>query len=159
MTRIVLSVALLLQMTQVSFSQKVEVIKYPELLKMMAEDKTTEIVIYNFWATWCAPCIKEMPHFEKVNAYENVAVNFISLDDANKLEDRVIPFLERKHIQSKVFLLDETDYNEFIDKIDGRWSGAIPATVIYNNSTREKLFFEKEFSEEELETIIRNQLN
>ena len=90
---------------------------------------------------------------------ENVKVVFVSMDDVNKLEERVIPFLKRKNILSEVVLLDETDYNEFIDKIDKRWSGAIPATLLYNNIYSEKLFFEKEFSEEELQTVIENQIN
>ncbi len=142
-----------------SFAQEVKVIKYPELLTMMEEDHSDKLIIYNFWATWCAPCVKEMPHFDKANSEDNVKVKFVSFDDINKMEDRVIPFLKRKGIQSEVFLLDETDYNEFIDKIDKRWSGAIPATIVFNNNTGEKLFFEKEFSEDELKTLIRNQLN
>ena len=159
MTRLILIIPFAVLCTKVSFAQDVKVIKYPELLTMMEEDHSDQLIIYNFWATWCAPCVKEMPHFDKVNSEENVKVKFISFDDVNKLEERVRPFLKRKGIQSEVYLLNETDYNEFIDKIDNRWSGAIPATIVFNNDTGEKLFFEKEFSEEELTTMIRNQLN
>ncbi len=155
-TVLLIFMALLIHLVQ---AQEVKVIKYPELLDMMQKDESSEVVIYNFWATWCAPCVKEMPYFEKANTQNDVTVKFICLDDRKKLEDRVIPFLKRKNIQSQVYLLDETDYNEFIDKVDNRWSGAIPATILFDHSSDEKLFFEKEFTEEELESVIKNQLN
>ncbi len=137
-------------------AQQVEIIKYPQLLQMIDGDRDEDIIIYNFWATWCAPCVKEMPYFEKIDKEEGVQVRFISLDDVEKLENRVIPFLNKKNIQAKVFLLDETDYNAFIDKVDKRWSGAIPATVIVNNKLNTKEFYEKEFHEGELEKVVYN---
>ena len=137
-------------------AQEVEVIKYPTLLSMIEEDKSEDLVIYNFWATWCAPCVKEMPYFEEVNKENNVKVKFISLDDVEKLNDRVIPFLTKKDIQSSVYLLDEVDYNAFIDKVDKRWSGAIPATLIVKTKSGDHLFYEKEFHEGELEKIVQN---
>ena len=137
-------------------AQQVEIIKYPQLLQMIDGDRDEDIIIYNFWATWCAPCVKEMPYFEKIDKEEGVQVRFISLDDVEKLESRVIPFLNKKNIQAKVFLLDETDYNAFIDKVDKRWSGAIPATVIVNNKLNTKEFYEKEFHEGELEKVVYN---
>ncbi len=141
-----------------TFGQTVEVIKYPQLKEMMDTDKSSDIVIYNFWATWCAPCIKEMPYFEKMNSHDNVKVKFISFDDSGKLNERVIPFIKKKDIQSEVYLLDETDFNKIIDQIDPRWSGAIPATIIMNHKTNEKLFFEQEFREGELEKVVLNQI-
>lgn len=137
-------------------AQQVEIIKYPQLLQMINGDKDEDIIIYNFWATWCAPCVKEMPYFEKIDKEDGVQVRFISLDDVEKLESRVIPFLNKKNIQAKVYLLDETDYNAFIDKVDKRWSGAIPATVIVNNKLNTKEFYEKEFHEGELEKVVYN---
>lgn len=137
-------------------AQSVEILKYPELLKMIDNDKSEDIIIYNFWATWCAPCIKEMPYFEKIDKEEGVQVRFIALDDIEKLESRVKPFINKKNINSRVYLLDETDYNAFIDKVDKRWSGAIPATLIVNNKNRTKEFYEKEFHEGELEKVVYN---
>lgn len=147
---------LVLLSLQFAAAQDVEVIKYPQLLEMIENDEPADIVIYNFWATWCAPCIKEMPYFEKVNQEEHVVVRFISLDDVEKIENRVKPFIEKKEILSHVYLLDETDYNSFIDKISPDWSGAIPATLIINNKTRSKEFYEKEFHEGELEKLVHN---
>lgn len=138
-----------------SLAQEVKVIKYPELLNMMKQCND-DVVIYNFWATWCAPCIREMPHFETVDKKDGVTVRFISMDDVRKLEESVKPFLKKKDIKAEVYLLDETDFNAFIDKVDNRWSGAIPASVIFDCSEQEKLFYEKEFKNSELENLVQN---
>ena len=112
--------------------------------------------IYNFWATWCGPCVKEMPYFENLQkADSSLELVFISLDDGRKPE-RVISFIEKKGIKAPVFLLDDVDYNKWIDKVDTSWSGAIPASLfIKSDGTRS--FHEGEVTEIELKAII-NQL-
>lgn len=134
-------------------AQSVEVIKYPELEKIInkPEDK---VKVINFWATWCRPCIKELPYFEAVQKEraEELQVYLISLDDVEKLESRVQPFVERQNMSSIVKLLDETDYNSFIDKVDPSWSGAIPATLVIFGD--ERRFVEGEMTEEELNQLI-----
>jgi thiol-disulfide isomerase/thioredoxin len=112
--------------------------------------------IYNFWATWCGPCIKEMPYFENLNASDpSIELFFVSLDDGRKPE-RVTSFIERKRIKAPVFLLDDVDYNKWIDKVDTSWSGAIPASLfIKSDGTRS--FHEGEVTEMELKSLI-NQL-
>jgi thiol-disulfide isomerase/thioredoxin len=114
-----------------------------------------KIQIYNFWATWCAPCLREIPQFESVNLLnENVNVTLISLDDVDLLNKKVKPFILEKEIKSKVMLLDETDFNEIISRIDKSWSGAIPATLIIDCRSGLKFFYEHEFKEDELKKTI-----
>jgi thiol-disulfide isomerase/thioredoxin len=114
-----------------------------------------KIKVYNFWATWCAPCIREIPQFEEVNvSYGNVDVILINLDDVDLLDQKVKPFIKKRAITSKVLLLDETDLNGFINSIEKSWSGAIPATLIIDCSNRNRLFFEQEFKEGELTQTI-----
>ncbi len=113
------------------------------------------IYVINFWATWCAPCVREIPAFEEL--YERyrdqkVKVLLVSLDFPNQMESRVIPFVEQHNIQSEVILLDEPNANRWIPIVSEEWSGAIPATVIYSDSFRG--FYEREFKYEELEEII-----
>lgn len=132
------------------------IISYPQFEQMM-NAPSENLRIYNFWATWCAPCIKEMPHFEKVAASEDaLSLYFISLDDGRKPE-RVNNFIEKRKIQSPVLLLDDIDYNKWISKVHEDWSGAIPATL-FIDSKGNKHFYEGEMSEDELKTII-NKLN
>ncbi len=142
-------------------AQPIEVIKYPDLAKLIESDKD-KVAVFNFWATWCRPCIKEIPYFEQAQqdyASKGVQVYLVSFDFVEELDTKVKNFVDKKGLKSSIKLLDETDYNAFIDKIDPSWSGAIPATLIVDNINNEKHFFEKEFEEGELETIINDILN
>lgn len=122
------------------------------------EDGTTYVI--NFWATWCMPCVKELPFFERLNEDykdKNVKVILVSLDFPKKIESQLLPFLERKKINSTVYVLDDPDANSWIEKIDKSWSGAIPATIIYKGEN--KSFYEKSFTYEELEKELILTLN
>jgi thiol-disulfide isomerase/thioredoxin len=137
--------------------KKIEVIKFEQLEKLINEDGEG-IKIINFWATWCKPCIKELPLFEALeNEMDGVPVKvyLISMDFPEEVDSKVKTFVERRNINSEVKLLDETDFNAFIDKIDSRWSGAIPATLIINDKTKSRVFMEKELHEGELEEQIK----
>jgi thiol-disulfide isomerase/thioredoxin len=137
-------------------AQTIEVIKVDRLYAMMDDcDDKFDICIYNFWATWCAPCIRELPHFEALNKNnKRININLISLDEKEDLLNKVEPFIHKKQIESSVFLLDETDFNEIIPGISTEWTGAIPATLIIDNKTGKKYFYEKEFKKNELENAI-----
>ena len=135
-----------------SLKNEMKIISYPEFEQMLSEP-SEQIRIFNFWATWCAPCIKEMPHFEKVSQSDpGLKLSFISLDDGRKPE-RVSNFIEKRKISSPVYLLDDIDYNKWISKVHEDWSGAIPATLVIDAKGK-KHFYEGEMSEEELLTII-----
>lgn len=123
---------------------------FNELNTFLTKDSDTTYVI-NFWATWCKPCVKELPAFEKLNAESSnmkVKVILVSLDFPEKLETQVIPFIEKNEIKSQVFLLDDADANSWIPRVSKDWSGAIPATLIYSNIVRR--FYERSFTYEEL---------
>lgn len=116
--------------------------------------------IINFWATWCAPCIKELPHFEKIGvqyANQDVKVILISLDFSKNVEQKLISFIKRKNIKSEVYHLDDPDANTWINAISSEWSGAIPATLIYNTKTRK--FYEQSFTFDQLEQEVLTFIN
>lgn len=122
------------------------------------EDNITYVI--NFWATWCMPCVKELPYFEKLNETykdKNVKVILVSLDFPKKIDSQLLPFLEKKMINSTVYVLDDPNANDWIEKVSKDWSGAIPATIIYKGNS--KKFFEKSFSYEELENELLSILN
>ncbi len=136
----------------------VEVIKFDDLKKIINAE-THPITIVNFWATWCAPCVKELPQFEKLLEAEKdkgVRMVLVSFDFAEQLESKVLPFVKKHNLQSELVLLDETDYNSFIDKIDPSWSGAIPATLMIDHRNDKRAFFEKEFKSGELKETYSN---
>ncbi len=125
-------------------AQSATVIRFDELQKIL-QTKSDQIQVLNFWALWCAPCIKELPLLEKLNTENrfNAKITLINLDYADKVE-KVNEFIARKNIKSEVLLLDEIDYNSWIDKVDRGWSGAIPATLVFNPKTGKRKFVEKE---------------
>jgi thiol-disulfide isomerase/thioredoxin len=113
--------------------------------------------VINFWATWCLPCVKELPFFEMLNANykdKNVEVILVSLDMPQKIGASLIPFIEKKKLKSVVVHLDDPDANSWIEKVNKEWSGAIPATVIYNAKNRK--FYEQSFTYEELEKEVQS---
>lgn len=131
---------------------------YDEFAKnILIEDEN--IYVINFWATWCAPCIKELPYFEKLNAEnKNVKVILVSLDSKKDLDKKLIPFIEKRKLKSKVLLLADKDYNTWLSKVDADWSGAIPATLILNG--KKKQFAERDFENfEELNEYINSFIN
>lgn len=133
-------------------TQSFKIIDFPTFESMTLE-KSEKTRVFNFWATWCAPCVKEMPYFEKIQAEDKeVEVIFISMDDGRKPE-RVTNFIKKRNIESSVYLLDDVDYNKWIDKVDPDWSGAIPATLFITPNGK-RSFFEGELTYEELKSMI-----
>ena len=112
-------------------------------------DNTTYII--NFWATWCAPCVKELPYFEELHtnySNKNIKVLLVSLDFPDKFESQLVPFIKRKEVTAQVVFLDDPNENTWIPKVDESWSGALPATLIYNKEKR--AFYQQSFTKESL---------
>ncbi|MFD0994236.1 TlpA disulfide reductase family protein [Tenacibaculum geojense] len=129
-------------------------------LAPLINKKGDKTYIVNFWATWCKPCVDELPYFEKINQEykdKNVEVLLVSLDFPNEVEKELLPFLKDHNITSEVVLFDDPNQNEWINKINPTWSGSLPATIIYNKNSRK--FYEKPFEYEELESELNQFLN
>lgn len=128
--------------------------------KKFLNRRDDKIYVINFWATWCAPCVKELPYFEKLNAEyasKNVEVILVSLDFPHLYESKLKPFIINKNLKSKVIALDDVDMDNWIPKVSESWSGSIPATIMYRNNN--KKFFEQSFSYSELEEEVKQFLN
>ncbi|MAU15282.1 MAG: thioredoxin [Muricauda sp.] len=130
-------------------------------LEPMLHKEDGKTYIINFWATWCQPCIEEMPYFEKVYAEQkdnNVEVILVNLDMPNMWKTRLEPYVEKKGIQSTVVILDDPKQNDWIPKVSEEWGGGIPATLVYNKDKRS--FYERSFTydelTEELDKFIKN---
>jgi len=140
-----------------SSAQQVSVIKLLELQRRLSQPSDTTYVV-NFWATWCAPCIKELPHFEqltKAYAGQKVKVLLVSTDYVSQLDKKVKPFVAKRGLKSEVVLLNETDPNAWVGKIDQQWSGSLPFTLLLNNKRQKRASFEKEFTQPELTATLK----
>jgi thiol-disulfide isomerase/thioredoxin len=129
---------------------------YAGLEHYLTQKNDTTYVV-NFWATWCVPCVEELPNFEKINSNyrkNKVKVVLVSLDMAKMIETKLLPFIKQQQLKSEVVVLRDPDADSWIPKVDSTWSGAIPATVIYNSETRK--FYERSFTYDELEKEISN---
>lgn len=137
-------------------AQRVAVIKLPQLQKRLSQPNDTTYVV-NFWATWCAPCVKELPNFEQLNrayAGQKVKVLLVSTDYASQLDKKVRPFVAKRNLRSEVLLLNETDPNTWMDKVDSQWSGALPFTLMINNKRQKRASFERELTQPELTAAL-----
>lgn len=138
---------------------KLEVYDFNGFKSFLNKANDTTYVV-NFWATWCAPCVKELPNFEKLNkkySDKKVKVILVSLDFPHLYESKLKPFIVENHLKSKVIALDDVNMNSWIPQINKDWSGSIPATIIYKNNTSK--FFEQSFTFDVLEKETLNILN
>jgi len=113
------------------------------------------IYVINFWATWCGPCRRELPVFEKIHQQydgQKVKVLLVSLDFPQTLNTSLKSYLKSNNITARVLLLNAPDSNSWIDKVDPSWTGSLPATLVYKGPERH--FFERELTYEDLNASI-----
>src|SRR5438874_125130 len=125
----------------ISLAQQVKMIKFDELKSSVNLSDDT-LYILNFWATWCKPCVQELPFFENCNQQyqdKKIKIILVNLDFNSQVTTVVEPFIKKKKLSSYIIHITDTDPNAWINKVDSAWSGAIPATVMYLNS--KKIFF------------------
>ncbi|MGY0393119.1 TlpA family protein disulfide reductase [Bizionia sp. KMM 8389] len=140
-------------------SDSLTIVDFEGLEPLLNKANTTTYVV-NFWATWCGPCIKELPYFEKITSdypADQVQVILVNLDFPHQYETKLKPYIEKHNLQSELIVLNDVDSNSWIPKVDASWSGAIPATLIYNSEKR--AFYEQTFTYDALKTEIEQFLN
>lgn len=141
-------------------AEPVQEVTLEQLQSRVIQQNNDTLYVVNFWATWCKPCVAELPYFEAAAAHfktQKVKVLLVSLDfirDKQKLDKFVVD----RTIKCEVVLLNAGNPNVWIDKIEPEWGGAIPATLLYRKG--EKLFFrEGEFEQTELDSLIQTTLS
>ena len=127
--KLLLSVIILLPLV----AKGQQLISSADLRKHLDNGKDTTYVI-DFWATWCEPCIRELPVFEQLHRdsdNKKMKVLLVSIDKEKKLNNVLRPFIRYHDLKSKVFLLNEP--KEFIHQLYPAWKGDLPLAVIYNS--------------------------
>ena len=141
-------------------SQTIAKWKIEDLEQYISNSDTPTII--NFWATYCIPCLKEIPYFEEtVKKYKGRGVKLllVSLDFSEAYPQKLSAFIKKRKFASPVVWLDETNADYFCPKVDGKWSGVMPATLFVNNKKSIRNFFEEEMPKERFEEEIKKILN
>lgn len=127
--------------------QKVSAIQTPELIQLI--DSSKKPMVVSFWATWCAPCLNEIPWLEKAissKASDSIVLILVSLDSRKTIHDLEL-FAERKGFLSSVYVWQNASIPDFAKAMNIRWTEGIPATYLRNNTTNKRQFFNRQLTE------------
>ncbi len=158
MKQLLLILLIIFSISYRTHAQTITTYKAEELMQRVNNEDTLYVV--NFWATWCAPCVQELPEFAALEEkYKSLPVKtlLVSLDFKETLP-KIPLFIKRKKLTPEVAWLNETNANKFIPKIDDRWQGSIPATLIISSRHSYKNFFEGVITAKQLSLLIDKQL-
>lgn len=142
-----------------AFAQEVKRVQASGLEKLLHHPDTALVV--NLWATWCGPCIREIPHFEKQARLlkdQQIKFIFLSLDMEEAYPEKIRQFIRRYKVRSSVYWLNEPNANKYASIIDPRWEGSIPATIFIHPGKGYRKFVEGEISEAELKKEVNGML-
>ena len=144
-----------LVLSSMAMGQEIRRIKITDLEKTIEESKTPLVV--NFWATFCKPCLEEIPYFQEVvRTYkkDSVQLLLVSLDLEDYYPTKLKNFALKQKFTSTIAWLDEFNADYFCPRIDSSWSGAIPATLFVNNRLGYRKFYEEQLSKEKFKKEI-----
>jgi thiol-disulfide isomerase/thioredoxin len=106
----------------------------PAGLKAAVARQKGKVVVVNLWATWCVPCIKEMPDLIKLSrtyGSQGVAVLAVSTDEPDRKPD-VLSLMKKKQIELPVLMRTSGSDADFIKVLDPKWSGTVPVTYVFD---------------------------
>lgn len=101
-------------------------------IKELLKNNTKKVRLINVWATWCGPCVNELPEFVKINhMYKNRDFEFITISaDKPDKKERALEILKKKYVSATNYIFDSDDTYKLIEAIDPKWQGALPYTLI-----------------------------
>ena len=137
-------------------AQEVKKISASDLGKILKRNDGVYVV--NLWATWCKPCVEEIPFINKIaKEYKdnNVKVIMVSLDYDNAFPNKIESFARKKGITSPIYWLDETNPSAIANVIDKNWKGLIPCTILVNNKKGYRKFVAQSMDEKTWEREVK----
>jgi peroxiredoxin len=101
-------------------------------VRALVQNSTEKYRLINVWATWCAPCVEELPEFVTMHRmYRQRKFEWITLSaDDPKAQADALKLLTDKHASATNYLFNSTDRDKLFDSVDKQWQGAIPYTIL-----------------------------
>ncbi len=140
-------------------AQPIQKVKITDLESVIAH--SDHPLIINFWATFCVPCVKEIPYFQSTVARykdQQVELVLVSLDLPDYYPARIAGFAKSRGFTSRIVWLDETNADYFCPRVDARWTGGIPCSLFVDNKTHYRRFFDRQLTEPQVELEIKKML-
>ena len=147
--------ACLLFFVTIGFSQTIKKVKITDVEEYVKN--SDHPIVLNCWATWCAPCVEELPYFmETVKKYsdQKVELLLVSLDFANSYPNKILEVIKKHHFNATFFWLNETNADYFCPKIDPKWDGTLPSTLFVNTQTGYRAFFGRPMTDRQIELEV-----
>lgn len=129
----------------------------PQWIDEINASKNDTLYIVNFWATWCKPCVEELPYFEQLAdscTNKKVKIFLVTTDMRKDIATRVTDFIKAKKLTQQVVFINEVNADKWINKVSEEWSGAIPATLMVKGDIGYRHFKEGELTFEELQLLV-----
>ena len=112
-------------------------------LKKLIKERNGRLLFLNIWATWCAPCVAEFPDLIKLSqSYDTTSLEVvaISADYPDEVDSKILPFLKKFNVPFRVYVAQFEHQEDFINAINRSWSGALPASLIYDANGKQRFF-------------------
>ncbi|WP_081148655.1 TlpA disulfide reductase family protein [Niastella vici] len=142
-------------LTSMGFSQTIKKVKVTEVEDYIKN--SDHPIVLNCWATWCAPCVEEIPYFmETVKKYsdQKVELLLVSLDLPKSYPTQIQALIKKKNFEATYFWLNETNADYFCPKIDPKWDGTLPSTLFVNTKTGYRKFFGRPMTDRQIELEV-----
>jgi len=156
MKSLLIAICIIFSLNNFTKAQSVASITVDQLEQYL-DTCSKKVMVVNFWATFCKPCVAELPHFIDVSRQFNaneVGLLMVSVDGPEMYPRKLKKFIRNHHFKGQFAWLNESDASYFCPKIDPAWSGSIPATLMVNIPKKKRHFLESEMSAEELKSTI-----
>ena len=147
--------SLILLFVTAAYSQKVRKVQITDVEAYI--QKADHPLVVSFWATWCAPCVEEIPWLQSTVAKyadKKVELVLVSLDFQRDFPSKIESFIKQRKFEATFFWLNETNADYFCPKIDPKWDGNIPCTLLINNKTQYRRFFNRQLTDRQVEPEI-----
>ena len=112
-------------------------------LQKLIRERNGKILFLNVWATWCVPCVEEFPDIVKLSqAYpgNEVEVVGVSADYPDEIETKILPFVKKHSVPFRIYVAKFDHQEDFINSLESSWSGALPASLIYDVHGNRRFF-------------------